>query len=40
MEVVVRPLAGLLAALPGVRGAALLGDGQVMLVLDLAELVG
>lgn len=40
LEVVVRPLSGLLARLPGVSGAALLGDGQVMLVLNLAELVG
>ncbi|GAC1347358.1 MAG: hypothetical protein NVSMB18_32100 [Acetobacteraceae bacterium] len=40
LEVVVRPLRGLLSGLPGVRGASLLGDGRVLLVLDLPELVG
>lgn len=39
LEIVLRPLSGLLARLPGVSGAALLGDGQVMLVLNPAELV-
>ena len=32
--------AGLMATLPGLLGAALLGDGRVHVVLDLAELVG
>ena len=39
-DVLLRPLAGLLAGMPGVRGAALLGDGGVLMVLDLAELIG
>jgi two-component system chemotaxis sensor kinase CheA len=40
MDTVMRPLSGLLAGMPGVVGATLLGDGRVMLALDLAELVG
>jgi len=39
-DVLLRPLAGLLAGMAGVRGAALLGDGGVLMVLDLAELIG
>lgn len=39
MEVAVRPMSGLLANLPGVAGSALLEDGEVLMVLDLAELV-
>jgi two-component system chemotaxis sensor kinase CheA len=39
MDVVVRPLQGLLAGLPGLRGSALLGDGRVLLVLNLPELL-
>jgi two-component system chemotaxis sensor kinase CheA len=35
----VRPRSGLLAGVPGVAGTTLLGDGGVLLVLDLAELV-
>jgi two-component system chemotaxis sensor kinase CheA len=38
-EVILRPLGGVLATLPGMRGAALLGDGRVLLVLDLPELM-
>jgi two-component system chemotaxis sensor kinase CheA len=38
-DVVVRPLHGLLAGLPGLRGSALLGDGRVLLVLNLPELL-
>jgi two-component system, chemotaxis family, sensor kinase CheA len=40
MDVVLRPLGGLLAGMPGLRGASLLGDGRVLLVLDLPELMG
>ena len=40
MDVVLRPLGGLLAGMPGVRGASLLGDGRVLLVLDVPGLVG
>lgn len=38
IDTVVRPLSGLLASVPGVTGSALLGDGGVLLVLDLPEL--
>ena len=39
-DVAVRPLDGLLAGLPGVSGATLLGDGQVLMILDPEALVG
>lgn len=39
IDAMVRETSGLLATLPGVAGTALLGDGQVLLVLDLPELV-
>ncbi|MES2492491.1 MAG: chemotaxis protein CheA [Pseudomonadota bacterium] len=35
----VRPPVGMLAAVPGVTGSALMGDGSVLLVLDLPELL-
>jgi two-component system chemotaxis sensor kinase CheA len=35
---IVRPKSGLLAGVPGIAGTTLLGDGGVLLVLDLAEL--
>jgi two-component system chemotaxis sensor kinase CheA len=35
----VRPKAGLMTGVPGVAGTTMLGDGGVLLVLDLAELV-
>jgi len=38
IDTVVRPSKGVLAAVPGVIGSALLGDGGVLLVLDLPEL--
>jgi len=40
MEVVLRPMDGLLAALPCYLGTTLLADGRVLLVLDLKELLG
>lgn len=40
IDVLVRPLDGLLAGLPAVTGTALLGDGRVLVVLDIAELLG
>lgn len=40
MEVIVKPLEGILAGLRGFAGTTLLGDGRVMLILDLRELVG
>lgn len=39
MEVIVKPMEGLLAGLGGYAGTALLGDGHVLLVLDLKELI-
>ncbi len=39
MEAIVRPLEGVLAGLPGFGGTTLLGDGRVLLILDLPELV-
>jgi two-component system chemotaxis sensor kinase CheA len=39
MDVMLKPLDGLLAETPGVVGATLLGDGRVLLVLDLQELL-
>ncbi len=39
MEVIVRPMDGLLAGLSGFSGTALLGDGRVLLILNLPDLV-
>lgn len=39
MEIILRPLEGLLAGTPGIAGATLTGDGRVLLVLDIAELL-
>jgi len=39
MEIILKPLDGLLSGMPGLAGSALLGDGGVLLVLDLAEVV-
>ena len=39
MEVMLKPLDGLLSGLPGIAGSTLLGDGSVLLILDLAELL-
>jgi two-component system chemotaxis sensor kinase CheA len=38
IDALVRPPGGMLALIPGVIGSALLGDGTVLLVLDLAGL--
>jgi len=40
VEVLLRPLDGLLAGMEGALGTGLLGDGQVVVVLDVAGLVG
>ncbi len=40
LEVLLRPPSGLLASVPGLLGTALLGDGGVLMVLDLPGLVG
>ncbi len=39
MDVMLKPLEGLLSGLPGIAGSSLLGDGSVLLILDLAELL-
>jgi two-component system chemotaxis sensor kinase CheA len=39
MEVMLEPLEGLLLGAPGIAGTSLLGDGRVLLVLDIAELL-
>jgi two-component system, chemotaxis family, sensor kinase CheA len=39
MEIMLKPLDGLLSGMPGIAGSTLLGDGSVLLVLDLAELL-
>ena len=39
LDVLLRPMAGLLSGMPGVLGTALLGDGGVLLVLDVPELI-
>ena len=38
-EVLVKPLAEYLAAIPGLAGASILGDGRSILILDPAELI-
>jgi two-component system, chemotaxis family, sensor kinase CheA len=40
IDTAMRPLSGLLAGMPGVLGAALLGDGRVMMAVDLPRLIG
>ena len=35
-----RPPAGLLQAVPGISGTTVLGDGRVLMVLDLEALSG
>jgi two-component system chemotaxis sensor kinase CheA len=39
MEVIVKPLEGVLEGMPGFSGTALLGDGGVLLILDLQEML-
>lgn len=39
MEIMLKPLDGLLAGMPGIAGSTLMGDGSVLLVLDLEELI-
>ena len=40
LDVVLRPMTGLLANMPAISGTTLLGDGSVLLILDLPELIG
>ena len=39
MDVMMRPMAGLLAGAPGLIGTTIVGDGSVLIVLDIAELI-
>jgi two-component system, chemotaxis family, sensor kinase CheA len=39
MEVMLKPLDGLLSGTPGVAGTTVLGDGRVLLVLDIGEML-
>ncbi len=39
MDVILTPMDGLLAAVPGYCGTTLLGDGRVLLILDLKDLL-
>ena len=39
MEVILKPLEGLLSGTPGITGTTLLGDGRVLLVLDIGEML-
>ncbi|SHK06494.1 two-component system, chemotaxis family, sensor kinase CheA [Roseomonas rosea] len=39
-DVLLRPLPGLLSGMPGLLGTALMGDGQVLMVLDMPGLIG
>jgi len=39
LEVILKPLDGLLTGIPGITGTTLLGDGRVLLVLDIGELL-
>jgi two-component system, chemotaxis family, sensor kinase CheA len=40
VEVMLRPVEGLLTGFPGIAGTTLLGDGRVLIVLDVPELLG
>jgi two-component system chemotaxis sensor kinase CheA len=39
MEVILQPLDGLLAGTPGIAGTTMLGDGRVLLVLDIGAML-
>jgi two-component system chemotaxis sensor kinase CheA len=39
LDIMLKPLEGVLAGLPGLAGSTLLGDGTVLLILDLAEVL-
>jgi two-component system chemotaxis sensor kinase CheA len=39
LDLMLKPLEGLLAGTPGIMGTTLLGDGRVLLVLDIAEML-
>ena len=39
LDVMLRPMAGMLAGMPGYAGTTLRGDGSVLMVLDMQELL-
>jgi two-component system chemotaxis sensor kinase CheA len=39
MDVMLRPVDGLLSGMPGIAGTTLMGDGRVLLILDLQEIL-
>jgi two-component system chemotaxis sensor kinase CheA len=39
LDLILKPLEGLLTGTPGIMGTTLLGDGRVLLVLDIAEML-
>ena len=39
LDVMLKPPEGLLAGVPGIDGTTLLGDGRVLIVLDLHEIL-
>ena len=39
MDVMLKPVEGLLSGTPGIAGTTLMGDGRVLLILDLQELL-
>ena len=39
MDVMLKPMDGILSGTPGLAGATLLGDGKVLLILDVQELL-
>jgi len=39
VDIILKPMAGILGGLPGYAGSALLGDGSVLMVLNPKELV-
>ncbi len=39
VEIILKPMSGVLAGLPAYSGSALLGDGSVLMVLDLKEIL-
>ena len=40
LNLLLRPMSGLLAGMPGIAGTAVLGDGRVLMILDLPGLIG
>ena len=40
VDVLMRPMTGILAGMPSVIGTTLLGDGSVLMILDIPELIG